>query len=155
MATKFEELLAQLESAGVVPMAEELANVAVADGPSFASQLSIKPDLLEKIKSGNSLAKITMPMVPIEKWLVQVYPDDAGHVHFQAKSQEGAFAYTRWYLKTTEEVYNAIKAAYESSSDRRKSFYAESSKQYMPCVRTGATTVDVPGYGPVEVPELF
>ena len=172
MSDKFKELMEQFEAAGVELKKEvsaqkemvpstfitALGETVDADGKkkSLSQVVSENPSELEKVKEINAASKIIMPPVPFEEWLVQVYPDDGQVLHFQAKSAEYVPYYQRWYEKVDGDVYDAVKAVYDAAqpSQFRFSMYG-SSKQYLICKRMGNTTVEVPGYGEFDLPDLF
>jgi len=153
---KFKALLEALSGVGVDEY-PDTGNDSGQIGASFAESLAKDTSgmLSDKIKKGNQAASVVMPPAPIEQWLVQVYPDDAGMLHFQAKSQEGIEPYVRQYIHVSDDVYAEVKAAYDLSNKRRKSFYSDSSKPYMPCTRSGQDEVNIPGYGIITVEALF
>ena len=107
------------------------------------------------IASQNSSAVTFMPQVKIEDWLVNVYPESSNVIHFQAKASSTVQAYTKWYVVADPEKWKQVKAAYDAGTNRRNSFWQDSSKQYLVAKRIAEDVVDIPGYGPISVPELF
>jgi hypothetical protein len=105
-----------------------------------------------KILLGNQVASAVMGGGG--NWEVQVYPDEASVLHFQARRPNSDGAYTRWYLPVDEVIYEKVKAAYDAGS-YRKSFFHDSSKQYMICEKAEGAVVDIPGFGPLTIPQLF
>jgi hypothetical protein len=112
--------------------------------------------LLKKMKEQNAAALTMMNTTGVkpEDWLVQVYPDSGGLLHFQAKPRPTDSYYIRWYqLADSPEQYNAVVDAYKGGL-YRKSFFNDSEKMYMVCSREG-TAVNIPGYGTIDLPDFF
>lgn len=125
---------------------------------SMAKKVATHPNpqlVKAKVKQENAANMVLMPISKVEDWLVQVYPDDDCVLHFQAKSSAQAQTYTRWYKIVDAELYKQITAIYlKADAYKRPSFYG-SDKQYLVCSRVDDKTVAIPGYGNMELPELF
>lgn len=161
---KFDELMQVMKSTPKPPTdsfdkkLSKLINLSTAYGATLTK--SVGPHLsFQSITSANAQALIVMPSAKPEDWLVQVFPDVDGYIHFQAKSgtHTPGGAYTRWYVQASSKaVYDSIAAAYGAEgATQRKSFFVDSEKPYLVCKRVNEVTVDIPGYGEFQVPELF
>lgn len=130
---------------------------------SAAMKVASNPKKYSNSMLNENIAAISLmtPAKSDNEWLVQVYPDDAGMLHFQAKTSgyNPHGAYTKWYQKFDSEVYKAVQEVYnlhmkDDPHYSRNSFYYGSKKKYLICQKQGMNA-DIPGYGVLYVPALF